>query len=69
MKNKKDRNTYFENMSRAFAQLCGVYCTVMTPDPNNIPSDGIWGRIEYPELKRTSNFDAPRDQMDYVSGI
>jgi hypothetical protein len=49
------RKTYFENISRAMAQLCDVLATVMTADPNNIPLTGIWGRVEFPALQQTGN--------------
>ena len=68
MDSKKTKNTYFENVSRAFADLCGEFATVMTadPTPGNIPKDGIWGRIEQVELERTSGFDSPKQQVDFV---
>jgi hypothetical protein len=59
--------TYFENMSRAYAQLCELYVSVITPNLNDIPSDGIWATIEEPELKRTTNLDPPRKRVDTVS--
>lgn len=64
MQNKNDKNTYFENMSRAFADLCDNYATVMTEDPHNIPLNGIWGKIEFPELQKTGN---PGGQVNSVS--
>jgi hypothetical protein len=52
---KNNKQTYFENMSRAMAQLCDVYALVMTDDPTNVPQTGIWGRIEFPTLKQSGN--------------
>lgn len=60
----KNRVTYFEKMSEAMAISCDVAATVMTKDVNNIPQDGIWGRIEFPALKRTGN---PGGTVDTVS--
>jgi hypothetical protein len=57
---------YFENMSRAYAQLCELFVSVITPDVENIPTDGIWARIEQPELERTTNFDPPLKRVDTV---
>ncbi len=45
-----ERTLYFENMSRAMALDCDLSATVMTKDVDNIPMNGIWGRIEFPTL-------------------
>jgi hypothetical protein len=50
-----NRQTYFENMSRAMAQLCDVYALVMTDNPTDVPTTGIWGRIEFPTLIQSGN--------------
>jgi hypothetical protein len=52
---KNNMQTYFENMSRAMAQLCDVYALVMTKDTGNVPQTGIWGRIEFPTLQQSGN--------------
>ncbi|KAF8241422.1 hypothetical protein K440DRAFT_642771 [Wilcoxina mikolae CBS 423.85] len=57
------RTTYFENMSRAMAKLCDKFATVMTKDIHNIPTDGIWGRVEEPTLKETGNIGG---QVNYL---
>ncbi|KIW94094.1 uncharacterized protein Z519_05410 [Cladophialophora bantiana CBS 173.52] len=54
-------------MSRAYARLCSVLATLLTPDVNNIPMNGIWARIEFPELVRTTSFDHPLGQVESVS--
>jgi len=50
-----DRQIYFENMSRAFAQLCSGSSLVMTNDPQNVPMTGIFGRIELPTAQQDTN--------------
>lgn len=52
---RNNRQTYFENMSSAMAQLCDVYALVMTNTPTNVPATGIWGRVEFPTLKQSGN--------------
>lgn len=44
---------YFARMSTALASTCTDYAAVLTPDPNNIPQDGIWALKELPTLKST----------------
>jgi hypothetical protein len=55
MQTPADRATFFENMSQAVAEQCSVFATVMTKDVNNIPTDGIWARVEFPTLQRSDN--------------
>jgi len=50
-----DRQIYFENMSRAFAQLCSGDSLVMTNDPKDVPMVGIFGRIELPTARLETN--------------
>jgi hypothetical protein len=52
---ENNRQTYFENMSRAMAQLCDVYALVMTMDTNDVPTNGIWGRIQFPTVQQSGN--------------
>jgi hypothetical protein len=52
---KNNKQTYFENMSRAMAQLCDIYALVMTKDTGKVPPTGIWGRIELPTLQQSGN--------------
>lgn len=67
MSDDTQRETYFENMSRAYAQICELFATLITPDVNNIPTTGIWARIEQPELERILFFDPPLKRVDTVS--
>ena len=46
-----DRYRYFVQMSLALAMTCSGTATVMTPDVNNIPTNGIWALEEAPQLK------------------
>ena len=50
--NEKDREVFYENMSRAFARMARKSATVMhmTNDYDKPPDNGIWGRIELPTL-------------------
>jgi len=48
-----DRWEYFARMSEALANTCTDYAAVFTPDPKNIPQDGIWAMKELPALKST----------------
>lgn len=50
-----NKQTYFENMSSAMAQLCDIYALVMTQDTKNVPQTGIWGRVEFPALQQSGN--------------
>jgi len=50
---KTMRWEYFARMSEALAYSCTDYAAVLTPDPNNIPQDGIWAKRELPALKLT----------------
>ena len=61
------KQAYFENMSRAYADLCSRFVTVMTPDVTNIPTNGIWNDVVFPELKRTAHFDGLDGEVDFVS--
>lgn len=57
----QDMFTYFENMSRAMANLCSGIVYVMSPDPKNIHDYGsgkggnndysIWNNLERPTLR------------------
>ncbi len=46
------RNTYFENMSRAFATIARSSAWVLhsTEDYHAPPRDGIWWKVERPQL-------------------
>jgi hypothetical protein len=55
MQDASQRQTYFENMSRSVAMLSDVFATVMDPTPASPRVDGIWGRVEFPQL--TGNLD------------
>ncbi|KAH8812334.1 hypothetical protein F5884DRAFT_307721 [Xylogone sp. PMI_703] len=44
-------NMYFSRMSQAMAFSCAGTVYVMTDDPHNLPTSGIWGLIEYPSLQ------------------
>jgi len=59
------RQTYFENMSQAVAEMCSVFATVMTVDIQKIPDDGIWHNIEFPTLQLRGN----QGQVDFVEVI
>ncbi|KIX05227.1 uncharacterized protein Z518_06099 [Rhinocladiella mackenziei CBS 650.93] len=52
MSDSTKQKTYFENMSRAYARNCVGATYVMTKDIHNIPTDGIWSRVEQPELQK-----------------
>lgn len=67
MSNTADTQKYFENMSAAYASMCSTYANLLTPDINNIPTNGIWDRIEQPMIERTSDFDPPKGKIDLVS--
>jgi hypothetical protein len=47
------RQTFYENMSRAFALKAQNFSTVLHSENNykNPPSDGIWARVEFPTLE------------------
>jgi hypothetical protein len=47
------RTRFYENMSRAFAMKAQGYVTVMhgEGDYEAPPTDGIWGRIEFPTMR------------------
>ncbi|KAH8653763.1 hypothetical protein BX600DRAFT_440819 [Xylariales sp. PMI_506] len=49
------RQTYFENMSRAMAQLCSGEAEVMVSAYPAVTMTGIWGRVEYDEISTGSN--------------
>jgi len=53
-KNTPDRQTYFENMSRAMAIQCAVSATVMDKDPKNPVTDGIWYLVEFDQLQKNT---------------
>jgi hypothetical protein len=61
-----DRRAYFGNMSEAMAISCDEFATVMTSFADNIPQDGIWGRVEQVALKQEGN---PGGQVDTVSSL
>jgi hypothetical protein len=61
--NSPDTQTYFENMSEAYAQLCSEYAWVMVNTLPNVNEEGIWGKIEKPTLQKTGN---PGGQVDTV---
>lgn len=50
-------------MSEAMAISCDEFAIVMTEDVQEIPQDGIWGRVEQPALRRIGN---PGGQVDHV---
>ncbi|RYP18898.1 hypothetical protein DL765_003686 [Monosporascus sp. GIB2] len=45
---------YFSNMSRAMATMCEYLASVMVRDQDfpEVRSDGIWGQVEFEQLKR-----------------
>lgn len=47
--------TYFENMSRAFATKANGQAWAMHKEFDRSPTNTIWGRIELPTLKLTTN--------------
>lgn len=51
MSNSRDRLTYFENMSRAFAMKAHKVALAMHRDIDSPPKDTIWGRVELPVLR------------------
>lgn len=57
------REEYFAHMSEAMAISCDEFAIVMTEDVQEIPQDGIWGRVEQPALRRIGN---PGGQVDHV---
>lgn len=65
-KDKDTRTEYFEHMSEAMAISCDIFATVMTNFTDNIPQDGIWGRVEQPALQRTGN---PGGQIDTIVAV
>jgi hypothetical protein len=44
-------NTFFGRMSQAMALSCKGTVYVMTDDPKNLPTGGIWPLVEYPTLQ------------------
>ncbi|KAF2220208.1 hypothetical protein BDZ85DRAFT_303470 [Elsinoe ampelina] len=46
---------YITHMSQAFAELCDGDAKVMAPDPQNVPMDKIWGKVEFPAVQKTDN--------------
>jgi hypothetical protein len=64
--NTPDTQTYFENMSEAYASLCSEYTWVMVDTLPAVNEKGIWGKIEKPTLQKTGN---PGGQVDRVSFI
>ena len=62
------RLTYFENMSRAFAELCDQSALLLTHDPGHIPPGGIWARIEEPALKCSGNTGGRVDEITACTG-
>lgn len=55
MQNKENRRLYFSSISRTMAHVCDIFATVMTEDINEIPTAGIWSKVEFPTLKQSSN--------------
>ena len=35
--------------------MCDIFATVMDPTPASPREDGIWGKVEFPTLKRSGN--------------
>ena len=68
MSDPATRQTYFENMSRAFAQLCDRSALLLTRDPASVPADGIWARIEEPALKTLGNCGGRVDEIEACGG-
>jgi hypothetical protein len=66
MGNARDRQEYFDNMSKAMAETCDVFATVMTTDVENLPQAGIWGRIQFPQLKAGSS-DGKVGSLDLIN--
>ncbi|KAK9762326.1 hypothetical protein K7432_012048 [Basidiobolus ranarum] len=44
------KDTYFSNMSEAYAKLCSGEGFVMTDDTSLLPNEGIWANTELPTL-------------------
>ena len=51
MGNARDSQEYFDNMSKAMAETCDVFATVMTTGVENLPQAGIWGHTQFPQLR------------------
>jgi hypothetical protein len=53
-KDAAKQQQYFETMSRSFAQHCKGKVRLMTDVSKNddIPQDGIWGKVAQVELKK-----------------
>jgi hypothetical protein len=58
---QSDTYRYFEMMSEALATMCSDKAYVLTPDPGNIPTDGIWHNTERPTLERQISGNLPQD--------
>jgi hypothetical protein len=56
---EKNRTTFYENMSKAFAIKAQKAATVMHSGMNfiNPPTDGIWSRIEFPTMREQGSVD------------
>ncbi|RYP79222.1 hypothetical protein DL771_000200 [Monosporascus sp. 5C6A] len=54
MADDEDRYEYFSNMSRAMAAMCDYLASVMVRDEDfpEVRPDGIWGQVEFEQLKR-----------------
>ncbi|KAG8624421.1 hypothetical protein KVT40_007488 [Elsinoe batatas] len=57
---------YINHMSQAFAELCDGNAKVMAPDPQNVPMDKIWGKIEFPAVQKTDNWGG---QINHVIAV
>ena len=58
---------YFENMSEAMATMCDVFAFVMDKNFNQVRMDGIWGRVEFPTLKREEGNQGKVDLVEVLS--
>ena len=55
MADSTDRQTYFKTMSQAFAILSSGDALVMARDPQDVPTEGIFYTVEFPQLMSDSN--------------
>jgi hypothetical protein len=56
---EKNRTTFYENMSKAFAMKAQKAATVMHSASNFLspPTDGIWSRVEFPTMRERGAVD------------
>ena len=59
------RYVYFSNMSRAMARMCNYVASVMDKNFPDVRLDGIWGQVEFEELK-AGNGDT---RVDFIQAI